>query len=365
LPVALARPTLAVGGHLKAVFALGVDTTATPSHHLGDQGELSAHRAYAAMVSHYERLLQIAPARIVHDLHPDYATTRYAEQRALPRIAVQHHRAHFASCLADAGVTGPAIGIVLDGAGLGDDGAIWGGEVFVGTAADARRVAHLGYVALPGGEAAMREPWRMAVAHLMHAGLPPDACELAAIVDRDRLHRVATLVDGDTCAKTSSVGRLFDAVAALVLGVTANRHEAEAAMLLEAATCGQQKLSAGSAFSRPDLCYPLDVGLDPGPLVRAIAADVVARVPSAVIAARFHASLAEGFAAACARVADTTGIRRVALSGGVFVNDWLTHELVDRLSARGLDPIRHNEVPPNDGGLALGQLAIVAARDEV
>jgi hydrogenase maturation protein HypF len=364
LPTPLAQPTLAVGGHLKAVFALGVDATATASHHLGDQDDLAANRAFAAMVTHYERLLQLAPVRIVHDLHPDYATTRYAETRGIPRIAIQHHRAHFASCLADAGVTGPAIGVVLDGAGLGDDGEIWGGEVFVGTAAEARRVAHLGYVALPGGAAAIREPWRMAVSHLVHAGLPPDACGLATIIERDRLRAVARLVRDGTSARTSSVGRLFDAVAALVLGAVVNRHEAEAAMQLEAVTRGQGDLSDRSAGNNHESCYPFDVG-DPGPLVRAIAAEVSAGVPPAVISSRFHASLAEGFAEACARIAETTGIRRVALSGGVLVNDRLCRELVARLSARGLAAIRHTQVPPNDGGLALGQLAVIAARDEV
>jgi hydrogenase maturation protein HypF len=342
LPHALAHPTLATGGHLKSVFALGDATRATLSHHLGDLDDADAFAAYARMVAHYERLHDLAPVRAVHDAHPDYATTRYTATRGLPAIAVQHHHAHFAGCLADNAFTGRALGIICDGAGHGSDGASWGGEIFLGDAAHVERVGHLRYVALPGGDAAAREPWRMALVHLLDAGCPIDR------VDHPHAQPMRALIADPRTPRTSSVGRLFDAAGFLIANIARNTHEAAAAMHVEA-------LAAAAPHDRA-IALPFAGGeLDTRPLIAHLHAGTAD-------AALFHNSLAEGFAAACANVAPAD-VRHVALSGGVFVNDYFTRALVDRLARRGFTALRHRDVPPNDGGLAYGQLAVVAARD--
>ena len=205
LPVALREPTLALGGQLKSVFALAEGRRAFLSHHLGDLDHPAALRAWEQSIARYRELCRIEPRHLVHDLHPDYASTRWAEEQALPRIAVQHHHAHFASCLAENGLTGPAIGVCFDGTGYGLDGTIWGGEFLVGDLRHVERAAHLLAVPMPGGEQAIREPWRMAVSYLRAAGED---------VEADGVF-LRMLERGVSCPLTSSMGRLFDAAAAI------------------------------------------------------------------------------------------------------------------------------------------------------
>jgi hydrogenase maturation protein HypF len=271
---------------------------------------------------------------------------RLAEQLGLPVMAVQHHHAHFASVVADARVRGPAIGVIFDGAGYGGDGTIWGGEILVGDCSSVWRAAHLSLVGQPGGDRAVLEPWRMAVAHLAEAGEP------YADVHGDA-ERIAGLLGRAT--RTSSMGRLFDAVAALVGISTTSAFDGQPAMLLEAL--------ARSAV--PEAAYPYELSGDEmvvGPMIRAIAKDVRKNVAAARIARRFHSTIVEMAANACAQLAAGEGLRDVVLSGDLFQNAILASEVPPRLQKLGLTPHVHGRVPPNDGGLAFGQLAVAAAR---
>jgi hydrogenase maturation protein HypF len=365
LPRALEVPTLALGGQLKATFALGERRRVCLSHHLGDLDHYAAYRDYVAAIDHYQRIFRIAPRRLIHDLHPDYVSTQYAGERAaresLELIAVQHHHAHFASCLGEHGVVGRAIGVIFDGSGFGSDGAIWGGELLVGDMRESVRAAHLAYVPMPGGERAIREPWRMALAHLRHAG-----CELDAIarqVGAPEMRVVeAMLAQRVNTPLTSSIGRLFDAAAAIVGLCTRVSFEGQAAMRLEA-------LAAAAA---PDGHYPFTLdpmtdaaalAIDPAPLIAALHADVRRGVAQERIARRFHSTIVELVGAVCERLRDRHAVEVVALSGGCFSNAILTRECVERLGRVGFRVYRHERVPPNDGGLSLGQLAVAAARD--
>lgn len=369
LGAALAVPTLATGGHLKAVFALGDGRRATPSHHLGDLDHPEALRAYREAIEHYERLHRFRPRRVVCDAHPDYASTRIAEERAaaegLELVRVQHHHAHLAAVLADAGAIGErAIGVCFDGAGLGDDGTLWGGEFLVGGAAGAVRAGHLACVPLPGGERAMREPWRMAVAHVQAAGGDLDGLARCLDgVDAAALRDVARLAarSGASSPLTSSAGRLFDAVAAIAGVRAVSTYEGQAAIELEALAAAAPQ-GAGA--------YPFGVaGEDlalralPGPIVTAALRDALAGVPAPIIAARFHGALVDLIVDLCIRLRAASGVATAALSGGVFANGLLTSGASARLADAGFRVLRHERVPPGDGGLALGQLAVLAARD--
>ena len=365
LPAPLARPTLALGGHLKATVALGDGRHAVPSHHLGDLDDYATYRAWVAAIEHYERLFRIVPQRLVHDLHPDYASTRYAYERAratgIELLAVQHHHAHMASCMAEHGLVAPAIGVCFDGAGWGDDGTVWGGEFLLGDARAVRRVAHLRRVPMPGGEAAVREPWRMAAAHLRDAGESIDDSALARRIDPSTRRGVATMLErGFNAPLTSSVGRLFDAVAALSGFRGRTGFEGQAAMAVESLATG---VPADGAYP-----FELPAGdgalvVDTRPLIQAIARDTRQGAAPATIARRFHSTLVDAVEAVCGRLRVRSGIETVVLSGGVFVNALLSAEVTERLARAGFRVHRHRAMPPNDGGLCLGQLAIAAAHD--
>jgi hydrogenase maturation protein HypF len=355
LPAAVKEPTLALGGELKSTFALADGTNGFLSHHLGDLEHAAAFRAYAASIAHYEALYRIAPRRVVHDLHPDYASTRYALERGLPRLAVQHHHAHMASCLAENAVKGEAIGVCFDGMGFGADGTLWGGEFLVGDCRSFRRAAHLGLVPMPGGEQATREPWRMAVAHLRAAGEDPGP--IAARVGASALRTVERMIERSFNAPlTSSMGRLFDAVAAIAGVCDTASFEGQGAIRLESLAVEVDACGAYAfGFEIPQL--------DARPVVAEVAREVRGNVPAAVIARRFHAGVASLIARVCERLRSETGIDQVVLTGGVFMNAVLLRESLELLEARGFHAFRHRLVPPNDGGLSLGQLAVAAAQD--
>jgi hydrogenase maturation protein HypF len=371
LPVHLrgsrSRPTLAVGGDLKSTFALAAGERAVLSHHLGDLQHYPAYRSYGEAIAHYERIYRIAPRLLVHDLHPDYASTRYALDRArtegVELLAVQHHHAHMASCLVENEWVGPAIGVCFDGAGLGLDGTIWGGEFLVGDARAATRVAHLRAVRMPGGDAASREPWRMAVAHMVFAGVDEGRSGVVRRVGAARAHAVRAMLDrGVRSPWTSSVGRLFDAVASLAGVCDDASFEGQAAMRLEAlARVATDGTASGYSFGL-DATATL---IDAGPVIRAVVEDANRGATATSIARRFHTGLVEAIAAACTAIGERHGVRAVALSGGVFSNAILVEEASARLRLRGFRVLRHRTVPPNDGGLSLGQLAIAAAAAEV
>lgn len=362
LPVPCSRPILAVGGQLKSTFALGRGRHAFLSQHLGDLDHYEAYQAYGAAIRHYEQLFAIEPELLVHDLHPDYASTRYAAQRgSSPQLlAVQHHHAHLASCLAENGLDERVIGVIFDGAGLGDDGAIWGGEFLIGDYRGYRRAAHLRYVLMPGGEQAIREPWRMAVSHVIDAGL--DCGWLGGDVPPRAINTVRQMLARRfNTHQTSSVGRLFDAVAAMARVCSRAGYEGQAAMELEGL----------AADAEPNGWYLFEIqpsGEGDGPLlidtrrlIAAVAEDVRRGCPAGMIARRFHSTVVEMVVQVCKRLGEQTQLDAVALSGGVFMNALLLSESVRRLTDHGFRVYRHRHVPPNDGGLSLGQLAIAAA----
>jgi hydrogenase maturation protein HypF len=364
LPAACPCPILAVGGQLKATFALGRGRQAFLSHHMGDLDHYDAYQAFVRDIDLYQQLFGVRPERLAHDLHPDYASTRYATERAAREgnalLTVQHHHAHLASCMAEHGLTEPVIGVTFDGTGFGTDGAVWGGEFLTGDYRECRRAAHLRYVGMPGGDQAIREPWRMALAHLADAGavLPALAARLSPV----QMRTIRTMLQRRfNTPFTSSAGRLFDAVAALAGVRDCVSYEGQAAVELE-------WLATEVA---PDGSYPFDVSrpaadgplvIDTRPLIGAVAQEAAQGVEAARIARRFHTTVVEIVAAVCDRIRWATGLGVVVLSGGVFLNALLTREVCARLPGDGFRVYRHRRVPPNDGGLSLGQLAVAAAR---
>jgi hydrogenase maturation protein HypF len=367
LPLECPRPILALGGQLKNSFALGRGRHAFLSHYLGDLDHYPAYRAYTEAVAHYERLFAVRPEVLVCDLHPDYGSTRYAQERARDGgqrlLAVQHHHAHLAACLVEHGLQEPAIGVTFDGTGYGTDGTIWGGEFLVGAYHKFERRGRLRQVGMPGGDQAIREPWRMALAYLLDAGADPAV--LAADVSSLTRATVTRMIPKQfQTPLTSSAGRLFDGVAALA-GVRGRvSYEGQAAVELEWLSCRVP----------PDGVYPFGleetvegeppvrtVVVDVRPLIREMAAEVRRGTAPAIIGRRFHSTGVEVIAAVCGRIREWTGLEAVVLSGGVFLNALLTAEVTERLTRDGFRAYRHRRVPPNDGGLCLGQLAIAAA----
>ncbi|MBV8781552.1 MAG: carbamoyltransferase HypF [Phycisphaerae bacterium] len=365
LPVSCDLPVLAVGGQMKNTFALGRWNQAILSHHLGDLEHFQAMCAFEKDVALYEQLFDVHPQWIAHDLHPDYASTRYALKRAAMNgsklIVVQHHHAHMASCMAEHGVTELVIGVCFDGTGYGSDGTVWGGEFLVGDLHSFKRVGRLRCVPLPGGEAAVHEPWRMTLAHLRDAD-----CECPNFLRRieaGRRKTVERMIERRLNSPlTSSMGRLFDAVAALIGLRDTVDFEGQAAMQLEwlAETAPAQ-----------DGHYPWEISpvgegglleIDSRPMIQAISGERTAAVAPAAIARRFHETLVKVTVDACSRIAKTSGTRKIALSGGVFMNRLLCLETEAALENEGFLCLRQTRLPPNDGGISFGQLAVAAAQ---
>jgi hydrogenase maturation protein HypF len=355
LPVPARRHVLATGAELKSTFCLARGRRAWVSHHIGDLKDADTLASFQEGVAHFERLFAVAPQVVAHDLHPDYLSTTYALAReGVERVGVQHHHAHLAACLAEHGETGPAVGAIFDGAGLGSDGTVWGGEILVGDLRGFERAGHLWPVALPGGDQAAHEPWRMACAWRSAAG--GDARPLRG-VDEARWRAVARMAEtGMASPPTTSVGRLFDAVAALCGLRLEVSYEGQAAMELEAA-CDSSERGA----------YPLRAVagvLDARETILAIDRDVSRGVAAGTIATRFHHALADATAAECAQLAADRGIEIVVLSGGAFQNRRLLERTAPALEDAGLRVLVPERLPPNDGGVAFGQAAVAAARFE-
>ncbi|MGH7323920.1 MAG: carbamoyltransferase HypF [Candidatus Rokuibacteriota bacterium] len=363
LPVAAPTCILACGGELKNTVALVRGPEVFLSQHLGDLSSERAFRSFLAAIDHLQRLLGLSPAVVAHDLHPAYRSTVYARSLdGVDRVAVQHHHAHIASCLADNGVDRRVIGVAWDGTGYGTDGQVWGGEFLVADLERFDRAGHLELVPLPGGEAAVREPWRMAAAFLGAAyGETMPGLDLAFVRRLDTAAwRVLShaVTRGLNAPLTSSAGRLFDAVACLLGLRDRVTFEGQAAMELEAL-----------AESRADTTYPTRLDDIEGTvvvrtldIVRSVVDDLLREVPPASISARFHATLAEVIVQVCERIRARTGVATVALSGGVFQNVWLLEAARAALEAGGFEVYSQHHVPANDGGLALGQAAVAARR---
>ena len=363
LPVAAARPVLACGGQLKATFCVARARRAWVSHHIGDLEHYAALLAYRQGIEHFERLFALQPALVAHDLHPDYASTAHAlELEGVELTGVQHHHAHLAACLAEHDLEGPAVGAIYDGSGYGSDGTIWGGEILVGDLVAFERVASLRPLRMPGGSRAVREPWRMACAWSVSAQgeAAPLPAGLAGEIDVTRWRQVARIAQNPTVSpQTTSMGRLFDAVAALCGLRAFVSYEGQAAIELEAAAGARD----GSAYPMPLLDGGGRRVLDPRDAIVAVAADVASGVPIATVAQRFHETVALATAAACAEAAQARGLEIVVLSGGVFQNRLLLERTAELLVREGLRPLVPERLPPNDGGIAYGQAAVAAARD--
>jgi hydrogenase maturation protein HypF len=361
LPLDARRHVLAVGAELKNTFCLARGSRAWVGHHVGDLRNYETLRSFTEGIEHFERLFAVTPEVVAHDLHPEYLSTKYAlEREGVQTLGVQHHHAHLAACLAEHGEPGPAVGAIFDGTGHGGDGTVWGGELLWGDLEGFERVGLLWPVRMPGGEAAIREPWRMACAWLAAAGEEPTEppAPLAAVAPQ-RWRQVAELVrSGVASPLTTSAGRLFDAVAALCGVRSAVSYEGQAAVELEA-LCDPAEERA----------YPLPLGGEEVPLlldaretVAAVTADVAAGTPAANVAARFHNALADATARACALSAERHGTDLVVLSGGVFQNRRLLERTAAALAGGGLRVLVPRELPPNDGGIAYGQAAVAARR---
>ncbi len=365
-PVFLRRelpPVLAVGGELKNTVCLTKEGRAFVSQHIGDLENTQTLDFFELTIRHLRQILQISPEAVACDLHPDYLSTRWALERSgLETMAVQHHHAHIASVLAEHHLAGPVIGLACDGTGYGDDGRIWGGEILLADARGYERLGHLAELPLPGGAAAIREPWRMAVSYLFQA-----FGRSAAGLDLELLHRreagqvdllMQVIGKGINSPLTSSLGRLFDAAAALVGLKDKAAFEGQAAMMLE-------MCCPGGEFPSYDFDLDEDRGrviVNPAPLIRQMVRDLGRGKEKEEISGRFHATVIKALAAAVLKASARTGLKSAALSGGCFQNMILTAGLVRSLERAGLTVYTQNLVPANDGGLSLGQALCAAER---
>jgi hydrogenase maturation protein HypF len=361
---------LACGAHLKNSVAITRSNQVFPSQHVGDLENLEAYEFFKSTVAHLKDIVEVEPEVVAHDLHPDYLSTQYALELEGPgKIAVQHHHAHIASCLGEAGIEGPVIGFSLDGTGYGPDGTVWGGEALIATRADYSRAGHIETVRMPGGERAVREPWRMALSHVMNAVdrgeieagvLKPGDSALAALLGRpeEEVHLVRQALEkGINCPVTSSCGRLFDAVSALCGVRRSITFEGQAAIELEMIL----NESEGGA-------YPATISgggpliIETAPLIAGIVRDLKRGTEPGRVSARFHNWLVHSLHNAAVRLRDREGLETVALSGGCFQNAYLIKNLKLTLSESGFNVIINKHVPANDGGISFGQVVVARAK---
>lgn len=347
-------PVLGVGAELKSTVCLATADQASVSVHLGDLENPAALAAFELAIADQLGLAGVVPQLVVHDLHPEYLSTKFASaQDMAPTLGVQHHHAHLVSCLVDNMEAGPAIGVTFDGLGWGADNSLWGGEFLLGDAAGYERMAHLGAVPMPGGAAAIRDPWRMAIAHLNSAF---DELPDLPVVRRhqDSVGPVVALCERPETLQTSSIGRLFDAVAAICDVRDTVSYEGQAAIGLEQLGSAEGHATAyGTAIGVPGLG-----AVDQAELIRTIVADLEAGTPTSVVARRFHESVAQFIGLTCQTIRADSGVNAVALTGGVFQNRLLVELTVTQLEEAGFKTLRHSQVPPNDGGISLGQVVI-------
>lgn len=361
---------LACGGQLKNTFCINQGKQFFLSQHIGDLENLKTYEAFIKGIAHFQSLLGVIPEAVAFDRHPDYLSTEYASSSDIPiKIPIQHHKAHIASCMADNGLDEKVIGVAFDGSGYGEDGAVWGGEFFVGDYNEFTRFGHFEYVKMPGGDAAVREPWRMALAYIYGAGLPLESAgtfygvkirgvPFLNAVPSDKIWMVHHLLSKDAHSPlTSSVGRLFDGVSAL-LGIQSTvYYEGQAAVTLENMAVCTDDETYPIILSKD--CRPFVIGWRP--MVQEIVSDMAAGVPASRIAGKFHRSVARSILEACLAIALETGLTKVVLGGGVFQNMILLQESVRLLETHGFQVFVHHQVPTNDGGIALGQAVMAMA----
>jgi len=360
-----AIPTLACGTELKNTFCLVRDRYAFVSHHIGDLENQETLTAFEDAVRHYEKIFRIKPQLLAADMHPDYLANRYARQRAaeenLLLVEVQHHHAHIVSCMADNGLKQHerVIGLAFDGTGFGTDGAIWGGEALLADWKGFQRLCHLEYMPLPGGEAAVRKPARMALSLILQAGIDPDCVPFPfhQALDPEERAAVANQVrTGFNTPKTSSAGRLFDGVAALIGLHQQISYEAQNAIALETIADPDEQSSYD---------FPLENGqILVSPVIQAIVEDIKQKVAPAVISARFHNGLSACVVNVSQQIRSQTGLRQVALSGGVWQNKTLIRHTITALGESGFDVFWPRKLPTNDGGASFGQALVALAVSE-
>jgi hydrogenase maturation protein HypF len=363
LPIQIAwdsPPLLAAGTELKNTFCLARGSYAFLSHHIGDMENFETLQSFESGIVQYENLFRIKPELIACDLHPDYLATRYAQERAsrdqVPFVQIQHHHAHITSCMADNNIPSDqkVFGVAFDGTGYGEDGAIWGGEFMIASYSSFQRLGHLRYYPLPGGDTAIHNPARIALAYLWASGLEwtsnlPPVKALEAQEKKVLLYQLENKIN---TIQTSSIGRLFDAVAAL-LGIRAKvNYEAQAAIELEAlADPDESEIYPFEISSSTENMYMID----PAPFIAAIRQDYLTGQPLSYISARFHNTVAEVVGKMAVSMRNTHQVNTVALSGGVWQNLFLLSRTIKTLSYNGFQVLTHQQVPPNDGGVSLGQ----------
>jgi hydrogenase maturation protein HypF len=354
------QEVLACGAELKNTFCLTKGRYAILSQHIGDLENYETLVFFEETLANLKKLFRVEPRVVAYDLHPQYMSTRYALQLPIEtKIGVQHHHAHIASCMAENHLSGKLIGVAFDGTGYGTDGKIWGGEFLVADYEDFERRAHLRYVGLPGGDAAVRQPWRMALSYLRDTfGAASADLPFVRSVPEKQVATVESMLERRlNCIDTSSCGRLFDAVAALVGIRNEVTFEGQAAIELEMA-----------ADTRVERAYPFAIGesepwqVDMRPMIESMVADVRRSMPASEIAAAFHNTMANLVVEVCRRIRERDGLERVCLSGGTFQNMFLLERAVAGLRESGFEVFLHSQVPPNDGGTALGQAVIANAR---
>jgi len=364
IPVFLKEPVksiLGCGAELKNTVCLTKGRNAFVSQHVGDLENLATYEFFQLTIDHLKRILDIEPELIAYDLHPDYLSTRYATvQKGVKTIGVQHHHAHIVSCMAENQVDEPVIGLAFDGTGYGTDGNVWGGEILVTEMERFERVAHMAYIPMPGSAAAIKEPWRMAVSYLFNAyGEDLWQLDLALL---QRIEKKKTLIMMEmiqknlNCPLTSSLGRLFDGVAALIGLRDTVAFEGQAAMELEMLATDSDESVYAYHWTDGVVCQ-----IDSSPIIRGVVDDLANKIPGPVISAKFHATLVKLFVELCQDIRRTHGLGGVALSGGVFQNARLLGGLLHALEQNGFDVYTHKLVPANDGGIALGQAVIADA----
>jgi len=358
---------LAVGAHLKNTLALNAHGGVTVSQHIGDLETLEAHKAFVNVTIDLPRLLDVTPTQIACDRHPDYHATIWAKRQNVPVTVIQHHHAHVVACMVDNHLDGDVLGVAWDGTGLGDDGTVWGGEFLECSRAWYQRVGHLRAFPLPGGDAAAREPRRSALGLLYEllGDAVFDSTELPSITAFTATERAVlqqALRHSINVSQTSSAGRLFDAVASILNLRQIAGFEGQAAMLVEYAASESDSLDLYE-YRCPESSHASQVyTLDWGPMILGIIADRKQSVSLSEIAAKFHNTLAAAVAAIASCHADATGQDRCVLSGGCFQNRVLLEKSIAALRAAGLTPFWHQRIPPNDGGLCVGQVAVAVAR---
>lgn len=372
LPFEFPKPILAVGAMLKNTFAICRGRYAFVSHHIGDLDNYAAYKAFLEGIEHFKKLFAIEPEIVAYDLHPDYPSTRfaldYSSDNDLPAIGVQHHHAHITAVMAEYGLKGQVIGVAYDGTGYGTDGTIWGGEILLATYGQFKRVAHLEYVPMPGGESAVRKAWRMAVSWLKQTfGEEAERLQLGVKerVGESRWRKLWNLLRSDLPQpQTSSVDRLFDAVSSLLGICDFGAYEGHPAIWLEM-EAAQWVGKCGENFSEPPFAFEVSdtdpIVLKPTPVIKGIVDGLRHNEPVDKLAAQFHAALADATVRACIKIRERTKTNDVVLSGGVMQNVLLLNWLIALLEREGFSVFVPTKLPPNDGGICFGQAAVAIA----